>query len=62
MEESDSLVGATAASLVREAVGGGQTPDDAIKQVGELSFVRSVIFLLGCEEISAKIKWCQECY
>ena len=60
MEEGDSLVGGTAASLVQEAVGGGQAADDAIKQVGEVSFVCSVIFL-GCEEISAKIKWCQKC-
>ena len=62
MEEGDSLVGGTAASLVQEAVGGGQAPDDAIKQVGEVSFVCSVILLLGCEEISAKVKWCQNCH
>ena len=33
MEESASLNGGTAASLVQEAVGGRQAPDDAIKQV-----------------------------
>ena len=61
MEEGDSLVGGTAASLVQEAVGGGQAADDAIKQVGEVSFVCSVNSFRLRGDIG-QIKWCQKCH
>ena len=70
MEESASLNGGTAASLVQEAVGGQQAPDDAIKQVVRQGFNEKSLLLCvlvaslknsGCEEIQAKIEWRQEC-
>ena len=69
MEESASLNGGTAASLVQEAVGGQQAPDDAIKQVCPQGFNEKFLLLCvlvaslknsGCEKIQAKIEWRQE--